>query len=663
MRVLRTLTILLAVVVAAGVLALTYGIPAGFLIEPVKSQFQKQTGYQLQTEDVRLEFLPSPLLTAGPVMVVDPAASGPRERFRARKIQVGLSLSSLIEGRPRATEIEIVDPVLRAPVSRVRTVSGTARSIRDTSARDAASTPFPFDRLVVRNGTVEMVSSRDGVESTVRNIEAEAVLAATDGQLDVKVSALWDSQPVRVAVKGKTPEGFDAPSIPIEFAIELPDLLEDKLPGSAEIKVSGQQLRINTLTGTIGKNRYNGWASVDFSDKPLVKLDLDFPRVDVEAKPADATPTPAEATDLDKPWSDQQVDLDGLNFLDAEVQISAAELVLDTFRFAPIAIKATLTNGLVNASFEKVGVYNGKVDGGIALDVSKDQPQHALRLDLDDVQALPLLTDVIGVSALDGRMKARVDLRASGASQRAIMSSLGGYIDMLVSDGQIRNVNVAQMIRSLTAGSLSGWQQKQAEKTDLSQLGVLFRLENGRATTNNLRLAGPLVRITGAGTADIGAKTLDFRLDPRLVANLQGQGSSSDPVGFGVPVAVQGSWGQPRIYLDMAGMLDNPDAAYSRLRDLGEGLFGKDGGGLLKGLGGFLERLGSDPQKKPADPQPPAQGAPQAQAEPPAQSGSSAQPDAKPDAGAREEAGSDNKLKPKDVENQIRDILRDLIGR
>jgi AsmA protein len=37
----------------------------------------------------------------------------------------------------------------------------------------------------------------------------------------------------------------------------------------------------------------------------------------------------------------------------------------------------------------------------------------------------------------------------------------------------------------------------------------------------------------------------------------------------------------------MAGILDNPDAAYAKLREMGQGLFGKDGGGLSGLLGGL----------------------------------------------------------------------------
>jgi AsmA protein len=58
---------------------------------------------------------------------------------------------------------------------------------------------------------------------------------------------------------------------------------------------------------------------------------------------------------------------------------------------------------------------------------------------------------------------------------------------------------------------------------------------------------------------------------------------------------IDGPWTEPRIYPDMAGILDNPDAAYAKLKEMGKGLFGAGGGGLggLSGLGGLLNG-GSD---------------------------------------------------------------------
>jgi AsmA protein len=150
---------------------------------------------------------------------------------------------------------------------------------------------------------------------------------------------------------------------------------------------------------------------------------------------------------------------------------------------------------------------------------------------------------------------------------------------------------VAQMIRNLTSQTLSGWQEdpNKEQSTDLSQLSASFRIDRGQATTTDLNLVGPLVKVTGTGTIDLSTKQIGLRVEPKLVLTTQGQGRTSDPVGFGVPVMIEGPWVQPRIYPDMAGMLDNPDAAYAKLREMGKGLFGGNGGlnGIISGLGGL----------------------------------------------------------------------------
>jgi AsmA protein len=79
---------------------------------------------------------------------------------------------------------------------------------------------------------------------------------------------------------------------------------------------------------------------------------------------------------------------------------------------------------------------------------------------------------------------------------------------------------------------------------------------------------------------------IGFRVEPKLVMTTEGQGRAADPVGFGIPVMIEGPWAEPKIYPDMAGMLDNPDAAYAKLKEMGNGLFGQGGLGGLSGLGG-----------------------------------------------------------------------------
>ena len=181
---------------------------------------------------------------------------------------------------------------------------------------------------------------------------------------------------------------------------------------------------------------------------------------------------------------------------------------------------------------------------------------------------------------IDGRMQTKISVRSSGTSQRAIMSNMAGTAFVVFQDGAIKGLNVAQMIRSLTASTLSGWQESEEKATDLSQLSASFKIDKGQAQTTDLNLVGPLVKMTGAGTIDLGTKQIGFRVEPKLVMTTEGQGRITDPVGLGIPVMISGPWGSPRIYPEMQGILDNPDAAYAKLKEMGKGLFGEKGAGL-----------------------------------------------------------------------------------
>ena len=213
-----------------------------------------------------------------------------------------------------------------------------------------------------------------------------------------------------------------------------------------------------------------------------------------------------------------------MNYVDAQVRVSAAEINIGEAHFAPAAIDGALAGGVLKARFANLGAYGGQASGDLIVDASAASPTYTLRSDLAGVRALPLLRSVADFDKLDGKLQAKMALRSTGNSQRAIMSNLDGTVFAVFQDGAIRGLNVAQMIRSLTSGTLSGWQEGKEQTTDLTQLGASFRVEKGQATTSDLNLVGPLVKMTGAGTVDLGAQTLAFRVEPKLVMTTEGQG-------------------------------------------------------------------------------------------------------------------------------------------
>jgi AsmA protein len=570
-----------AVIVVVGVL-LVVGIPSGFLTSTIQDRVERETGYRLTIAgSTRIGLWPSLNVTLHDVTLEPTKDRDTSNSVSVGSIQADMTLASVWAGHPQVTELVITKPVLHHPLLRERERLPAPAASPSASSGDAGA--VGIDRVTVVDGTMIMFNLRDRVENRIEGINAEAVIGG-DRKVKVTGSARVAEQPVKFDIRATTPAPpLQRQNIPVEITLDASELLQGPLTAKAEVRLNGSAVMINGVTGSIGDGAFNGWASVDLSSKPLIKVDLDFQRLALAKAPT------TSASAASAPWSNTTIDLNGLNYVDAQLRVSAAELSIGDARFAPVSIDATVGSGVLKTSFSNLGVYGGQASGQLIVDVASGSPGFALSSDLVGVRALPLLRSAANFDKLDGKMQAKMTLRSAGNSQRAIISNLSGSVFTVFQDGAIRGLNVAQMIRSLTSGTLSGWQEGKEQTTDLTQLSASFKLDRGQATTTDLNLVGPLVKVTGGGTIDVAAKTLAFRIEPKLVMTTEGQGRTSDPVGLGIPVMIDGPWAEPRIYPDMAGILDNPDAAYAKLKEMGKGLFGGSSGGL----GGVLSGLGS----------------------------------------------------------------------
>ncbi|GLH81624.1 cell envelope biogenesis protein AsmA [Bradyrhizobium sp. SSBR45G] len=564
-------------------LALAFGLPAGFLTVAIQDRVERDTGYRLDIAgSASFSLWPSLRATLTDLTLQDPKDRDGNNRLTVGKLQADMALSSLWSGRPDIGEIIIDKPTVYLPLLRERLRDNAPRN--RASAKPEAAPAVRVGRVTVRDGAVILSNPRDRVENRLDGIGATASLS-DDGKIKIAGTARAGDRLVTFDVTSVAPAmPIDRQTLPVDFRIGMESAFHGAVAGRADVRLNGSLVMINGLSGTLGDGDFNGWASVDLASKPLVKVDLDLRRLDI----ADSA---LQGSSRTSGWSTSAIDLRGLNYIDARVRLSATDIGISGARLGPLDVETSLAGGVLKATVTNLGVYGGQASGEVVIDASTGNPAYAMHCDLVGVKALPLLSNLAGFGKLDARMQGKLALRSGGASQQAIMSNLSGSAFLLFQDGAIRGINVAQMIRSLTTNPLSGWQDSQELTTDLTQLSASFQVERGQAATSDLNLVGPLVKVTGAGTIDLGNRALAMRVEPKLVMTSEGQGRTSDPIGLGIPVVIDGPWSQPRFYPDMAGILDNPEAAYGKLKQMGQGLFGKDGAGLnnlINGIGGLI---------------------------------------------------------------------------
>jgi AsmA protein len=159
---------------------------------------------------------------------------------------------------------------------------------------------------------------------------------------------------------------------------------------------------------------------------------------------------------------------------------------------------------------------------------------------------------------------------------------LNGTGNFHFTDGALKGRNIAAMMRNIG----SAFQQPSAnEKTDFSELSGTFTIAGGIVHNSDLSMKSPLLRVTGAGDADLPNTQIHYMLKPEVVGTLQGQGGK-DAGGIVVPVRIEGPLNNPSYTPDLQAALQenlkNPQAVKDTLKSVKGNA--KDLKSKLKGL-------------------------------------------------------------------------------
>lgn len=275
----------------------------------------------------------------------------------------------------------------------------------------------------------------------------------------------------------------------------------------------------------------------------------------------------AEAGSSD--WSDEPIELP-LGAVDLAFELTLDSLTMQDLKLDRTVLALTMAGQELTADLKEFGLYEGKGNGQLKVDIANGQPRIREQFQLTGLQALPFLTDAAGFERLEGTATAEFNLTTTGASQRQMVQNLGGDGKVVFADGAITGINIAAMVRNASAAFLSA-EANETRKTDFAELSGSFTIQNGILTNDDLSLQAPALRVNGSGTVDLPAKQVDYRIDPKAAATLEGQGSEADVAGLLVPVIVQGPFDNLSYKPDLSGVINqaikDPEALKKQVSD------------------------------------------------------------------------------------------------
>jgi AsmA protein len=310
----------------------------------------------------------------------------------------------------------------------------------------------------------------------------------------------------------------------------------------------------------------------EFSRPDLV-FDLHLDRIDLDRylPPAAEKGSEAEAA-TEKPTAQEKAkspDYEPLRRLILEGTLKIDEMTAKGLHIQDLLMKIAAKDGLIQLDPMDVKLYQGSVSSNVKVDVQGKEPKSRLSVQMNGIQAGPLVRDMAGKDIIEGVVQGDISVNTVGDQPDPIKRSLNGKGELVFKDGAIVGIDLANMVRNVQ--SAFGMAEKptagERPKTDFTELRSPFTIRNGLVNTAGTEMKSPLLRVVASGTANLVDESLNMRVEPKVVATIKGQGDTEDRSGLRVPVLVTGTFSDPKFRPDLKGMFEEglkqgiPDAS------------------------------------------------------------------------------------------------------
>lgn len=578
------------------------------------AQVKKTTGRTLSIKgETSVRFFPHIAVTASDVTLSNPEGFTTPYFAHLDKLSTGAALKPLLQG-----ELIITGITLNGPSINLETLAGgkknwefTADKVQNAAEKEAeaahaqpkSNSPikrFALGDITITNGMINWLQPK-AKALTVSNIDATLQGADALEPLGLDATAEYQGDEVSLSVDVAKPKEFlNGETSAMAASVKLPgasldfngegrmntafeaegklDMSAAALPkvlawatGQAQNDALPQQVAVqgdlhytpNTMHLKNATLRADGLSATGNlalalgGARPAVSGNLKTGTLNLDdllgkgghADHPAASGTSSGGGKASEGWSTKPIDLSGLKAADVDLGLALDGLRSGELELGQTATHITIAGGKLNLAVEQMQLYQGTAHG-----VLRASPQGiGADLAVDNVAIEPLIEALADKSRLQGIANLTLNVTGSGNSMRDWMESLGGNGKLMVRDGALKGINIGRFLRDAKQGFLF---KSESESTDFSELSASFTIAQGVLNNKDLAMKSPALRVAGSGSANLGAKTVHYRLLPTIAGTSKGQGGKADVAGITIPLVITGAWSNPSVTPDLAGLVE-----------------------------------------------------------------------------------------------------------
>ncbi|KOO56777.1 hypothetical protein WH43_18470 [Rheinheimera sp. KL1] len=561
----------------------------------ITRKVEQQTGRQLQIAgDIGWTIYPSLGLSLSDVKLSNPKGFASEQMLEVSELKAAVALMPLFNQDLQIQQLHL-DGVIANLVTRKDGSSSmdglTANKTTITTETETAAATGPelqLQELSVNNLQLNLLSEgspdqRLTLKSLKLNdfkanewapLDFELVVLSSQTQLDVKGSAQLqlseNNQLVQLKDFVLETDFTGVPVKQLSLETELTLALDKK-----QLEWQWKKLQLDEIKGS-------GQLAVNYAKQAVIKLDLQLDEVDTASYSSENSTEQAGAS---AQQSQAEPDLSALRQFDLDLKLAVKALKVAGLHTENLQLALTNKAGLVQIQNASADLYQGKVLAKATLDARKTPVSYSFNKQLSGLALRPLLTDGADIDLLSGTAKLSIEGKGHSLVPEQIKKNLLATGSFEVTDGSLYGVNIAQMIRNAKATLKNEAQtgDNSEQKTDFSSLTGSFNLTDGLLTNPDLKMAAPLLRLAGKGSANLLSEELDYQLSTALVNTSKGQGGKEkdELAGIEIPLKISGTMQKPKYALDTKALVEG------QLKDKVESGKEKLKNKLLEKLGGL----------------------------------------------------------------------------
>ena len=340
---------------------------------------------------------------------------------------------------------------------------------------------------------------------------------------------------------------IDAKQINLSSLVLALNATGDKLPnksvssemkGSIQLDGGRESVQLNLAGGLLQSQVKVKLALKSFS-APAIRFDVEVDQFDADLyMPKKSAAAPAAG----EPAPEQPIDLSALQKLNVEGSLRMGSLKVFNIKSAQLRVDVKAHNGQIDVNPLSANLYQGSMNGSIAVNAKQPRPAFVLKQNLNGVQIGPLLKDALELDMAEGKGNVALNLATQGNTITSLKQEMSGTVGVTLANGAIKGINLGKLVHAAQnigqGGGVETLKPVAGDRTDFTEFKANFKVNKGVAHNDDLLVKSQSLRVSGNGDVDIGNSSINYTAKATVADSVDvKKGSLTVPVQLTGPFA------------------------------------------------------------------------------------------------------------------------------